>query len=122
MSRPDQATEALVRARARGFCEYCRFPERFADTPFQVDHIIAEKHRGQTEIGNLAYACFYCNSYKGPNLAGIDPETKEIIRLFNPRKDSWNYHFQWNGPVLTGLTALIVEGEFESANPNFEGL
>jgi hypothetical protein len=30
---------------------------------------------------------------KGPNLSGIDPETGQIIALFNPRKDQWADHF-----------------------------
>jgi hypothetical protein len=106
VSRPDRATETFVRARAKGVCEYCHFPESFSDTPFQIDHIIAEKHGGLTEPANLAYACFYCNSYKGPNIAGIDSGTGEVVRLFNPRSDNWSYHFKWNGPLLIGLTPL----------------
>ena len=106
MSHPSDALQTLVRSRANGICEYCHFPEQFADTPFQLDHVIAEKHRGETTESNLAYACFYCNSYKGPNVAGVDPETREIVRLFNPRTDDWNYHFRWNGPILVGLTAV----------------
>jgi hypothetical protein len=101
-----ESLESIVRTRANGVCEYCHFPERFADTPFQIDHIIAEKHRGKTNESNLAYACFYCNSYKGPNVAGVDPETAEIVRLFNPRVDHWHYHFRWNGPIVEGLTAI----------------
>jgi hypothetical protein len=30
---------------------------------------------------------------EGPNLTGIDPETGEIIPLFNPRTDRWADHF-----------------------------
>ena len=30
---------------------------------------------------------------EGPSLTGIDPETGEIILLFNPRKDRWADHF-----------------------------
>jgi hypothetical protein len=106
VSRPDRATESLVRTRAKGVCEFCHFPEHLADTPFQIDHVIAEKHGGQTDPSNLAYACFYCNSYKGPNVAGVDPETSEVLRLFNPRVDDWRYHFKWDGPKLVGLTPL----------------
>jgi hypothetical protein len=98
---------------------YCGFPEIFADTPFQLDHVIAEKHGGQTEVANLAYACFYCNNFKGPNVAGVDPESGEIIRLFNPRTDDWKYHFKWNGPVLIGLTA-IARGTIATLRINHE--
>lgn len=98
--------EAEVRQRAQGRCEYCRFPEPFTRVPFQVDHIIAEKHDGPTTLENLALSCFFCNTYKGPNLAGVDPETGELIRLFHPRRDQWLDHFRWEGPVLIGLTPV----------------
>jgi hypothetical protein len=39
-------------------------------------------------------------------LAGIDPETRKIIRLFNPRSDSWEKHFQWSGARLVGTSAI----------------
>jgi hypothetical protein len=58
---------------------------RFAfPLPFQIDHIIAEKHGGQAVESNLALACAHCNRFKGPNIAGLDPESREIVRLFNP--------------------------------------
>lgn len=82
------------------------FPHAFAELPFEIDHVIAKKHRGQSTADNLALACFYCNSYKGPNVAGIDPETDENTPLFHPRRDAWDDHFAWNGPVLEGLTAI----------------
>ena len=102
----DAPLERRVRERARGRCEYCQLPEAFSTLPFQVDHIIARKHGGATEPGNLALACFYCNTHKGPNIAGRHRDTAEIVRLFNPRTDEWAEHFKWNGPTLTGLTAI----------------
>lgn len=98
----DSALEALVRQRAKGVCEYCHFPESFAEVPFQVEHIIARQHRGATESQNLALSCAFCNRYKGPNLSGVDPVTKKIVRLFDPRRQLWTDHFKWNGPVLVG--------------------
>jgi hypothetical protein len=59
--------------------------------PHQVDHVIAETHGGKTVMENLACAC---NRFKGANIAGVDPETGRIIRLFHPRKDRWNKHFE----------------------------
>jgi len=52
-----RALEELVRDRARGHCEYCRFPAEHAEAPFQVDHIVALKHGGETTAENLALAC-----------------------------------------------------------------
>ena len=101
----DAALSALVRRRARGVCEYCLLPESVSAVPFEIDHIIAEKHGGLTKEDNLALACFYCNSYKGPNIAGIDPVSGRIVRLYHPRKDRWGRHFRWEGALLVGWTA-----------------
>jgi hypothetical protein len=79
-------------------------PQEFDDIPFEIDHIIAECHGGPTRPGNLALACFHCNSYKGPNLAGIDPNTNQVVRLFSPRRHKWERHFRWDGPALRGRT------------------
>ena len=45
--------EALVRERANRRCEYRRFPEAYAELPFQFDHIIARQHGGDKEVENL---------------------------------------------------------------------
>jgi hypothetical protein len=44
--------------RAGRKCEYCRFPTEFAWLPFQIDHIIAEKHGGAATADNLALSCY----------------------------------------------------------------
>jgi hypothetical protein len=87
-------------------CEYCHLPHGLYDTPFSVDHIIAQQHRGQTVDSNLALACMHCNLHKGPNIAGVDPETGQLSTLFNPRTQKWHEHFQWHGPVVVGLTMI----------------
>jgi hypothetical protein len=51
-----------------------------------------------------ALACFACNRHKGPNVAGVDPKTRRIVPLFNPRRHKWSRHFRWEGPVLIGRT------------------
>jgi 5-methylcytosine-specific restriction endonuclease McrA len=79
----DAALEAEVWRRAAYRCEYCHFPEPFAEAPFQADHIVARQHGGRTESGNLAMACCFCNRYKGPNLSGVDPVTRKVVRAEN---------------------------------------
>jgi hypothetical protein len=74
--------------------------------PFEIDHIIAEKHAGLTVESNLALSCYQCNNFKGPNIAGIDPETKVVVPLFHPRQQSWSEHFEWDEAVLRGITAI----------------
>jgi 5-methylcytosine-specific restriction endonuclease McrA len=103
-----RALEKLVWQRAGGRCEYCQVPLADLDLPFEVDHIVAEHHQGRTEAGNLCLACFACNRHKGPNIAGIDPRTRKIIRLFNPRRHKWSRHFHWDGPLLVGRATVIA--------------
>lgn len=85
-------TEVVKRADRR--CEYCLLPEVYAIYPFEVDHIIAIKHGGKTIFENLAYSCIRCNRMKGTDLTTVSKESGGIIRLFNPRIDIWNEHFE----------------------------
>jgi hypothetical protein len=72
--------------------------------PFQLDHIIAEQHGGETVLENLAWCCLHDNKHKGPNIAGIDPVTGQLVPLFHPRRQRWERHFAWNGAILEGRT------------------
>ncbi len=100
----DERLRREVRERAGGSCEYCRVPDSANQLPFQVDHIIAIVHHGETVLTNLAWSCFDCNVYKGVNLAGVDPDTGAIVRLYHPRNDRWDDHFRWHGARLVGTT------------------
>jgi hypothetical protein len=102
----EQSLINQVWQRADSICEYCRMPQQYDLLAFQIDHIIARKHHGTDELGNLALACFACNNHKGPNIAGVDPETNEIVRLFHPRQDHWEDHFEWRGAMLSGRTSI----------------
>ena len=100
----EAALRRQVRQRANGRCEYCQMPEEYDPLSFEIEHIVPQKHGGLSVDANLAVACFSCNRHKGPNLAGLDPQTGALTQLFNPRNDMWRSHFQWNGPRLSGLT------------------
>jgi hypothetical protein len=71
-----------VRRLADDRCDYCRIPRQFDPLPFQLDHIIAEQHGGQTVLDNLAWSCLHDNKHKGPNIAGIDPVTNQLVAFF----------------------------------------
>lgn len=96
----------LVWNRAGGCCEYCRMPQAFDPMPFEVDHVIATQHHGETVADNLCVACFACNRRKGPNLVGRVELTGALIPLFHPRRDDWETHFEWQGPTLIGKTLV----------------
>ena len=102
----DRTLEELVWRRAGGCCEYCRTPQDIEDLPAEIDHVIADTHGGRAAASNLALSCLHCNRHKGPNLSGIDPQTRLLSRLFHPRRHSWLYHFRWQGARLRGRTAI----------------
>lgn len=95
----------LVRERASKCCEYCLIHEDDVLLPHEADHIISEKHGGETTLENLALACFYCNRYKGSDIASIDPVTEALTPLFNPRTQTWEEHFRLEGVQIVPLTA-----------------
>lgn len=102
----DAALEQRVWQRAGDLCEYCRIPQHLDDSPFEIDHVIAKKHSGPTVAANLALSCFHDNSHKGSNIAGLDPKTRKLVPLFNPRRHSWNRHFHWRGAYLVGRAPI----------------
>ncbi len=101
----DASTRKRVRRRAGDACEYCGLSQDAAPfAVFHVEHIVPGQHGGTDDLSNLALACHHCNLHKGPNLTGIDPETRQIVPLFDPRKDSWYEHFEARGLLIVGLT------------------
>lgn len=92
--------------RAEGCCEYCQLPQTASVLPHEIDHIRSQKHHGTSAVSNLALACFYCNSFKGANVAGYDPTTDQLHPLFDPRQHVWDEHFAWQEAALTGQTPI----------------
>jgi hypothetical protein len=103
----ENALRSLVRRRAGDVCEYCRLPQAAVrSVRFHIEHIVARQHGGPTKEENLALACGFRNFHKGPNIAGLDPESGELVPLFHPRRDRWSEHFAWEGTMVIGRTAI----------------
>ncbi len=70
-----------------------------------VEHIDPS---GGDELSNLCLSCANCNLSKGKVTSAIDPETNEVVALFNPRTQCWSEHFTWlgKGERLQGLTSI----------------
>ncbi len=105
----DQGVREAVRRRAGTACEYCRMPQQATSLiAFHVEHIVPRQHAkaewNSDDPGGLALACDRCNAYKGPNLTSIDPGTRAVVALFNPRADAWGDHFVIRGGHIFGLT------------------
>jgi hypothetical protein len=108
MTKKTSVPERLRRQaqeRAQGRCEYCLIHEDDMYYPHEPDHVIAEKHGGPTSLENLAWSCFYCNRFKGSDLASIDPNSQKVVVLFHPREQRWNRHFRLNGALIEGITS-----------------
>lgn len=111
-----------VRKDAGRRCGYCRSAEVLTGFPLEYEHIIPEAKGGRTERENLWMACHTCNKVKLDRLEAIDPETKDVMPLFNPRTQVWREHFRWSadGTTIEGLTpsgratvvALQMNNEF----------
>lgn len=88
-------------------CEYCKTSSRLTGTPLVMEHILPRSLGGLDERENLAASCYRCNEFKGAKTHAVDPETSQLVELFNPHKQRWTDHFMWvnGGTHLTGLTA-----------------
>jgi hypothetical protein len=95
-----------VRADAGHRCGYCRASEAITSVPLTFDHIIPEAAEGPTTRENLWLACERCNRYKADRVTAPDPETGQVVPLFNSRTQIWREHFAWSedGTHILGLT------------------
>ena len=60
---------------------------------------------GTDDSDNLCLACYKCNGYKGSNVAALDPLTRDATKLYDPRQQHWDDHFEINpDATLSGLT------------------
>jgi len=111
-----------VEKRARGRCEYCLSPQPVCGYRYHLEHIIPSSQGGSDAPTNRALACAACNLTKVDKTTGIDPQTGAEAKLFDPRRQDWQDHFQWaeDEETLIGLTptgratvaALDLNNEF----------
>jgi len=106
-TRPTVELRRQVVERAGNCCEYCLLRQELTASTHQVDHVIAEKHGGQTVSENLTLSCTVCNRRKGSDLSSLDPVTGTLVPLFNPRTQRWSTHFRLEGALILGMT---IEG------------
>ncbi len=106
MTRLPDSIRLQVRLRAEKRCEYCHLPEGFGFYNHQVDHIISVRHKGSSDLSNLAWACFDCNNAKGSDVAAYDDATGQLAPLFNPRTQEWSDHFRLDGAKIIGITPV----------------
>jgi hypothetical protein len=71
---------------------------------FEVDHVVPLARGGSEDFANLALACRSCNLRKGSAQRARDPETGQLVPLFNPRAHDWGEHFR------VDLETFVIEG------------
>jgi 5-methylcytosine-specific restriction endonuclease McrA len=87
-------------------CGYRLTDEALTGISLSIDHIVPIAAGGPTARENLWLACRPCNEFKGDQTHGEDPETGEMVPLFNPRTQDWRTHFAWSDDetLIVGLT------------------
>jgi hypothetical protein len=110
MTRPYISAELDRRLRqaAKNRCGYCLSPQHLVMARLEIEHIIPLAKGGSSHEENLWLACPLCNRYKGDKTEAVDPETDQVVPLFNPRTEDWFSHFRWSedGLRIIGLTAV----------------
>jgi hypothetical protein len=62
----------------------------------EIEHLIPVVAGGSDDEENLWLGCSLCNGFKGVQTEARDPETRRIVRLYNPRRQRWSEHFDWS--------------------------
>jgi hypothetical protein len=106
MSDVSDSLRAEVILRAGNRCEYCQLSQLGQEAAFHVDHIVPRAAGGQTIVSNLALACVSCSLRKWAKQTATDPNSREEVPLFNPRKHVWTEHFFWNEERIVPLTPI----------------
>jgi hypothetical protein len=101
-----KALRERIAAEAGNRCGYCLTGQRVSGAQMHIEHLIPRSRGGRSEPANLWLSCAWCNSYKGTQTEGIDPDTGDRASLFNPREQRWSDHFAWidGGVRIRGLT------------------
>jgi hypothetical protein len=102
------ALRQKVAETARHRCGYCRTPAALIGMPLDIEHIMPEAQGGSSDEDNLWLACPNCNQKKWMKTSAIDPQTGDVVILFNPRQQVWQDHFAWedDGLYIIGVTAI----------------
>jgi hypothetical protein len=74
----------------------------------EKEHIVPLSRGGGDVPNNICPACPNCNAHKLKKTSAPDPESGEMVRLFNPYRDIWTDHFEWDksGTKILGRTKL----------------
>jgi hypothetical protein len=80
--------------------------QSFQGATFHVEHVLPRAKGGPSDLDNLAWSCPTCNLHKSDRTEVIGPENATAVPLFNPRRDAWTEHFEWEGYRVVGKTPV----------------
>jgi HNH endonuclease len=115
--------KAEIRQKAKNCCGYCLTPQDIVSMSLEIEHIQPIADGGTDEAENLWLACRNCNGFKHAKTHAIDPQTNQTTPLFNPQKQVWNEHFEFDesktkiiGKTVCGrATVIALRLNFEQA-------
>jgi hypothetical protein len=96
MSRIPAKVRARVRRDFRNRCAYCQLPQIILSSKLEIEHIEPKAEGGTDDEENLCLACRDCNGFKSYKVEAFDDQTKRTVKLFNPRTQIWNEHFEFS--------------------------
>lgn len=68
--------------------------------PLENEHIIPQAAGGTDLEENLWLACRNCNGFKHSKISSLDPLTNAETDIFNPRKQNWDEHFEFDSAQI----------------------
>lgn len=101
MSKIAKQLDTTIRLEAKNRCGYCLGEQKYILAWLEIEHIHPRAKGGRTVKENLWLACTFCNTFKSSQTHGRDPKTKRKTLLFNPRKQKWRNHFDFDQDLAT---------------------
>lgn len=80
-------------------------PAEFAFYPHEIDHVVAEKYGGATNLNNLAFSCWRCNRHKGSDLPPSTRRQGDSALFSTHGLQSAAEHFAYEVERIVDLTS-----------------
>jgi hypothetical protein len=111
MAKISKDLDAKIRRQAKNHCGYCLNPQELMPFKLEIEHLHPQALGGKSVEENLWLACRECNAHKATKSKATDRLTGKTVKLFNPRKQNWNEHFEFSNDSIEiiGKTASTVE-------------
>lgn len=109
MAKISKDLDSKIRRQAKNRCGYCLNPQELMPYKLEIEHLYPKALGGKTVEENLWLACRECNAHKSKKIKEIDPLTDKNVKLFNPRKQNWHEHFEFNEVFLKLSVKLLAD-------------